>query len=162
METSREARLDADVEKKLVSALLNRLPNESCGLLWGTAANGVIEVGGFRLIRNAADSPAAQFRFDAEDWIAAYYEAQKNQREIVGLFHSHPSGTIVPSESDLAGFVPWKSYWIVGLQSAGHQIGVYVRQSEAGWAKLPLRVVSGGSSMRTAHPASSLADPKSV
>jgi len=155
-----KARIDVGLENELVHTARSRLPFETCGAIMGTVTGGVIEASGFRLIRNTAGRPAAQFSFHPEDWIAIFFEAQKNQREIVGLFHSHPSGTIVPSESDLAGFVPWKTYWIVGLTATGHEIGVYT--PEASWSRLPLEIVSDGSSRRTALPASSLADPESV
>jgi Predicted metal-dependent protease of the PAD1/JAB1 superfamily len=157
-----KATINVGLENELVHTVRRRLPFESCGVIMGTVTGEVIEASGFRLIRNAAGRPATQFSFHPEDWIEIFFEAQKNQREIVGLFHSHPSGTIVPSESDLAGFVPWKTYWIVGLTEAGHEIGVYAQEPEARWSRLPLEIVSDGSSRRTAPPASSLADPKSV
>ncbi len=157
-----EARMDDGVAQGLVHALRSRLPFEACGVITGTAASGGIEASGFRLIRNAADQPTTRFSFHPEDWIAAFFEAQKNQREIVGFFHSHPSGTIVPSKSDLAGFIPWKTYWIVGLSEGDYEIGVFLRQPGERWAKLPLRIVNAGLSKRTALPESSLAGPKSA
>jgi len=159
-ETDVEVRLDADLEKGLVHTLRNRLPYEACGVIMGTVTSGIIEASEFRLIRNAAGHPAAHFSFHPEDWIAVFFEAQKNQREIVGFFHSHPSGTIVPSDSDLAGFVPWRTYWIIGLTEADHEIGVFARESDNHWTPIPLWVANAGLNTHTALPASSPADPK--
>ena len=163
MGTIAEVIMDIDVEKRFVHALRSRLPWEACGVVVGTIYGETVEASGFRLIRNAAAHPAAQFSFHPGDWIEAFFEAQKNQREIVGLFHSHPTGTVVPSASDLAGSLPWKTYWIVGLGEESHEIGVFARRpAEERWTSLPLRIVSAGSNKRTGLPASSPAGPQSV
>jgi len=132
-------KLRIGLENRLVRTLRDRLPYESCGLLYGTETSGIVDVLEFRLVRNAAATPETDFSFHPEDWTEAYYEAKKNQREIVGLFHSHPSGNARPSESDYAGFVPWRTYWIIGLSDDVHEIGVFMRGSDERWATLPLQ-----------------------
>ena len=72
-------------------------PRECCGLLIGTSD--AIE----RSVRarNLADR-ATRYLIDPEDHFAAIHAARRNGREVVGAYHSHPSGPPVPSATDRA------------------------------------------------------------
>lgn len=121
----------------MITACRRRLPNEACGIVYGYRAGNALIPDGFALIRNVAPFAADSFSFDQGEWIAACYEAQKNQRQIVGVFHSHPAGTNAPSKRDEQSLVPWDSYWIIGFAGPGGEIAVY-RHTEEGWISLPL------------------------
>lgn len=133
-----EVHLKSEVEKELVSVIRKRLPYETCGVIYGTKNPGIIAADGFSLIRNASASPTNTFSFHPEDWVSVYIEAQKNQREIVGLFHTHPQGSTVPSLLDARGSVPWETYWIVSLASDIHELAAYRRGSQDDWISLPI------------------------
>ncbi|WP_239615276.1 M67 family metallopeptidase [Cohnella mopanensis] len=136
--------LNKTLEQSLVEASRRRQPHEVCGVIFGTVQNNTLIADGFSLLRNVSAASITSFAFHPEDWIAAYYGAQKNQREIVGFFHSHPQGSLAPSVSDELGYVPWGTYWIVGLTRDQFELAVYVRDSADGWIALPIHQESYG------------------
>jgi len=110
---------------RMAAYCLSAAPDEACGLL--TASMGLSGAGGAVIdgvvpIRNAAADPRRHFSFHSEDWIRAYYDAEKNRQSIVGFFHSHPDSAPVPSPSDEAGWPDRNgaayTYWIVSLWNA--------------------------------------------
>jgi len=98
-------------------------PDEACGLLtspYGSRSIGTSVIDDIMPIRNRAAEPRQHFSFHPEDWIRAYYDAQKNRQSIVGFFHSHPASAPIPSPSDEAGWLDYSgagayTYWIVSL-----------------------------------------------
>lgn len=130
------------VEKDILSTCRRRLPYETCGVLYGTEIKNDeiynITVDGFSLIRNTSESATTSFAFHPEDWVDAYFYAQKNQRNIVGLFHSHPQGTASPSIQDKEGSIPWRTYWIISLTEGQSTIAAYERNTHNLWRSLPL------------------------
>ncbi|QMV43879.1 hypothetical protein [Cohnella cholangitidis] len=87
MNKVKEVILNNALASGLESASRMRLPYECCGVVYGTLSiGGVLTADGFSLLRNGSASPIDTFAFHPEDWISAYYDAQKNQREIVGFF----------------------------------------------------------------------------
>jgi proteasome lid subunit RPN8/RPN11 len=130
--------LPKEIELDLFASCRHRLPNETCGILFGCDTGNQAKVDGFAVIRNEARHPREAFRFSPEDWAQAYYEAQKNQRKIVGFFHSHPGGRPLPSIQDSKGWLPWGTYWIVGFSEESCGIAVYVSDPILGWRPLPL------------------------
>jgi proteasome lid subunit RPN8/RPN11 len=129
-------RLPGNVKRELTAACRNRLPHEACGVIFGREEGLTLAVEGFAVIRNAATEPGSRFSFSPGDWVAAYYEAHKNRRSIVGFFHSHPHGSLLPSSEDTQGWLPWGTYWIVGL-TPDQETAVYRHDHRAGWTRLP-------------------------
>ena len=81
----------------IVAHAVEDLPNECCGLLLGTAE--MIE----DAVR-ARNTKRSRTRFQVEpaDHFAAMRRARAAGIEIVGAYHSHPSGPSGPSETDRA------------------------------------------------------------
>ncbi|MGG1313926.1 MULTISPECIES: Mov34/MPN/PAD-1 family protein [Cohnella] len=125
----------------LVRDCLARAPYEACGVMLGDFAPGRVVASGYALVRNAAGSPERAFRFDPDDWAKTYGQTQKNQRNIVGLFHSHPQGAPSPSLADRLGWDGWGSYWIVALQGGQASLHVYVRDQAGRLRPVELVVV---------------------
>ncbi|RKP54310.1 M67 family peptidase [Cohnella endophytica] len=126
------------LEERLIDAARQRYPYEACGLIYGTLTDSAIRADNFDLVRNVAVYPERAFVFDPEQWIRLYFEAQKNQRAIVGFFHSHPQGSSAPSLQDILQSFPWGTYWIVGSASAQGEISVYRIESDRRWIRLPV------------------------
>ncbi len=127
------------LENDLLSACRLRLPYESCGILYGEESEGNVIVDGYSLIRNASASPLDTFSFHPEDWVSAYCQAQKNQRNIVGFFHTHPQGSALPSMRDKKESIPWRTYWIVSFDGGNSEIAVYRRCAHERWVALPIK-----------------------
>jgi proteasome lid subunit RPN8/RPN11 len=86
-----------DVLTKIVAHAVEDLPNECCGLLIGTAEM----VEDFSRARNTKRS-RTRFQVEPADHFAAVRRARAAGFEIVGAYHSHPSGPSGPSETDRA------------------------------------------------------------
>jgi proteasome lid subunit RPN8/RPN11 len=72
-------------------------PRECCGLLVGRKESVVRSVRARNL-----DASATRYRIDPEDHFAAIRSARADGLEVVGAYHSHPSGAPVPSDTDVA------------------------------------------------------------
>ncbi|THF83874.1 Mov34/MPN/PAD-1 family protein [Cohnella fermenti] len=137
MEAGTRGLLPSDLRDDLYRTCRKRLPYESCGAMIGSRSGGAVKVTGFLLVRNIAPDPRVSFRFDPDGWLAACARMQKNQRDIVGVWHSHPSGPALPSVRDAEGWDGHGTYWIVGLEAGRAELRAFVREGAA-WLPLPI------------------------
>ncbi len=72
-------------------------PLEACGLLAGK--NGQVET--VLRVRNA-DQSQERFRMDAQEQYTAFEWIEANGLDLIGIFHSHPSGPETASPTDIA------------------------------------------------------------
>ncbi|HIK12380.1 MAG TPA: M67 family metallopeptidase [Oscillatoriaceae cyanobacterium M33_DOE_052] len=106
----------------------NTYPEECCGLLLGVVGEGdkqVVEVwptaNGWNEETAAEFSDAAtltkerRYVIAPEEMLRAHRQGRERQLSIIGIFHSHPDGTAVPSECDRALAWPEYSYIIVSV-----------------------------------------------
>jgi proteasome lid subunit RPN8/RPN11 len=73
-------------------------PHEACGFLLGQGG----QITEARAARNVHPAPATHFEIDPQALIDAHRTARAGGPEVVGYFHSHPSGPPVPSSTDRA------------------------------------------------------------
>ncbi|MCI4589716.1 M67 family metallopeptidase [Sphingobium sp. BYY-5] len=83
--------------------------DEVCGLLFGQAGR----IDAFLPAANVAPDPARHFDLDPAALIAAHRAARAGGPQIVGHYHSHPSGIAVPSKTDAASAAPDGSLWLI-------------------------------------------------
>lgn len=74
------------------------LPQEACALLLGRVEDGIAVVERILIFENIYRSPT-RFRIRDEEVYRVYLEAEEENMEIVGIFHSHP-GPARPSPID--------------------------------------------------------------
>jgi proteasome lid subunit RPN8/RPN11 len=86
-----------EVLARIVAHAVEDLPNECCGLLIGSAE--IIEDAA--RARNVKRS-RTKFQVEPADHFAAIRKARAAGHEIVGAYHSHPSGPSGPSDTDRA------------------------------------------------------------
>jgi proteasome lid subunit RPN8/RPN11 len=85
-----------------------RAPEEACGLVAGRD-NIALEV---IPVTNALHSPV-RYRMDPQEQLEAFTRIEERGLEIVGIYHSHPSGPAQPSPTDIAeAFYPEAVYLI--------------------------------------------------
>ena len=82
---------------RIVAHAVEDLPNECCGLLIGNAEI-VEDVARARNVKRSR----TKFQVEPADHFAAIRRARASGLEIVGAYHSHPSGPSGPSEIDRA------------------------------------------------------------
>ncbi len=101
----------------IASALLQQIADaaaaspraEICGLLFGTPQ----AITAVAPCRNVAADPARSFEIDPAALLAAHRAARGGGDRIVGHYHSHPSGSAVPSPRDAAAAVPDGTLWLI-------------------------------------------------
>ncbi|MBO9574317.1 MAG: M67 family metallopeptidase [Sphingobium sp.] len=86
-------------------------PHECCGLLLGDGAAG--QVRDIRPAANVAAHPRHRFEIDPAVLLAAYKAARAGGPAVIGHYHSHPSGTAQPSETDAQMAETRGEYWLI-------------------------------------------------
>lgn len=96
--------LDRAVRDRLVSMARTALPNEMCGLLYGTgradwSSAGPLRVEGVVSVLNSAQSPVS-FVLDPIEMLEAEATIEGKDRVVLGIVHSHPTSAARPSAQD--------------------------------------------------------------
>ena len=95
---------------KLVTHAIGEQPSESCDMLFGKKVGDNWNVKEVFLTQNIDDSQT-NFTISPEELLKGYQIAEKNQLEVVGIFHSHPNSDAIPSNTDKKFMqnnpVPW-------------------------------------------------------
>jgi len=95
---------------KLVTHAIDEQPSESCAMLFGKKVGDNWNVKEVFLTQNIDDSQT-NFTISPEELLKGYQIAEKNQLEVVGIFHSHPNSDAIPSNTDKKFMqnnpVPW-------------------------------------------------------
>lgn len=81
---------------KMIKYATLAIPNECCGFLGGSAGR----VQKVYPVTNTANSPV-RYHMDATEQVRSMIAIHRAGWEILGIFHSHPCGPPIPSETDL-------------------------------------------------------------
>jgi len=95
----------------LKRAAYSALPNEGCALLLGRYEDDTAIVEEVKIVTNIDRSPVS-FRIDPNELLNAYLQAEREGREIVGIYHSHPAPPR-PSGLDLEYMKINTCVWII-------------------------------------------------
>ena len=110
-------------------------PHEACGLLLGTAD----QIDQATLCANIHPTPLTHFEIDPAALIAAHKVARAGGPQIVGYWHSHPTGTAAPSVTDQANASGDGRIWaIVGAREV-----TFWRDAPGGFEPLSTQAVAG-------------------
>lgn len=93
-------------------------PHEACGVMAGTDGQTMSRVEGTYPTPNAASSPRVTYEIDPEHLFETVETIESAGKEVVGFYHSHPTGPSRPSPTDEAQ-ATWEgySYLIVDLRA---------------------------------------------
>lgn len=110
------ARPDYD---ELIDHASDGTPEEVCGVLGGTYSAERSRVTRTHRAANVSDRPRTEYYMDPEEQLRLIDEVEDDDDDVVGFYHSHPTGPTVPSTTDAARATwPGYSYVIVALD--GH------------------------------------------
>lgn len=93
-------------------------PNEGCGILLGLDEHGsrnVVDVLPTDNAREAADQHN-RYLIPPESLLEGELQAEVQELEVIGYFHSHPDHPANPSEFDQEHGWPWYSYLILSVR----------------------------------------------
>lgn len=108
-------------------------PEECCGLLFGSGDR--IET--LTPARNVAAERSRHFEIDPAALLSAFKAMRTGGPEVVGYYHSHPTGDCVPSATDREHSTGDSRIW--AIISAGEV--AFWRDSANGFDALPFSVV---------------------
>ena len=111
------------------------MPDEACGLFLGTPRRIETAIP----TRNVHPTPRSHFEIDPAALIAAHKAARAGGPEIVGYWHSHPTGQAAPSATDQASASGDAKVWAI---VAGGEV-TFWRDAADGFEPLPSRCVAG-------------------
>ncbi|MDJ0978890.1 MAG: M67 family metallopeptidase [Erythrobacter sp.] len=98
----------------LLGSARQSYPQECCGLLLG--GDGVITQA--RPARNVHPTPQTHFEIDPRALIDAHREERQGGLEVIGYYHSHPTGDTVPSARDAAQAAGDGRIWAIVARNA--------------------------------------------
>lgn len=92
-----------------------RYPFECCGFLFGSSEGKTIEE--VMPIPNVSrENLKRRFQIDPMDYLKAENWAEKENKVLLGIYHSHPDHPAIPSEHDRKYALPHFSYWITSVE----------------------------------------------
>jgi proteasome lid subunit RPN8/RPN11 len=102
------------------------LPNEACGILLGFRKHHSICVNEFAPLANKSKNPRQKFEINPLE-LLPYLKEESADRFLVGLFHTHPLASTVPSGEDLK--TEWHTvptHWIISFTDPDRpEVGCY-------------------------------------
>ncbi len=97
------------------------LPEEACGLIGGTGNQVVVILP----VENEFHSPV-RFRMKPEEQLKVFVTFEQHGLDLIGIYHSHPTGPDRPSETDRCEFAyPGTAYLIWSLLDADWEVSGY-------------------------------------
>ena len=112
---------------KLVTHAISEQPSESCAMLFGKKVGDNWNVKEVFLTQNIDDSQT-NFTISPEELLKGYQIAEKNQLEVVGIFHSHPNSDAIPSNTDKKFMQNNPVPWII-FSGANNDLKAYMLDS---------------------------------
>ncbi|WP_443971140.1 Mov34/MPN/PAD-1 family protein [Sphingobium sp. CR28] len=115
-------------------------PAECCGILLGDRQAGTVEA--IVPARNVARNPERHFEIDPTALFAAHREARNGGASLLGHYHSHPTGSAEPSETDARMAEGAGEIWVIlgwGGQVAAWQ-ALRANEAEAAFRSVELIV----------------------
>lgn len=93
-------------------------PEEGAGVIIGTTERESRTATDIIPIVNSSDSSERHHRYliAPREILAAEMKAEELDREVIGIFHSHPDHPAEPSEVDKQWALPWYSYIITAVE----------------------------------------------
>jgi proteasome lid subunit RPN8/RPN11 len=120
---------------------------EVCGVLAGARGEGdePSVVARVHRAENVADAPETRYRIDPEEQLELFEAIEAEGREVVGFYHSHPTGPARPSETDAAR-ATWRGYsYVICALDGSPFVGSWRwRGDEAGFEREAVAVRSDG------------------
>jgi [CysO sulfur-carrier protein]-S-L-cysteine hydrolase len=131
-------RISLQILEALLTDARAHAPNESCGLLSGR--NSIIT--NFHPAQNASPTPKTNYEIAPPDLFQIMRKIRKNNRELLAIYHSHPTTENAPSPTDIAhSYYPEAAHIIVSPQSKAPIRAFQIRESQV--TELSIEIIQG-------------------
>ncbi|PKP92536.1 MAG: peptidase [Alphaproteobacteria bacterium HGW-Alphaproteobacteria-14] len=128
-----ELEVTRDALTTIRAAAVAAHPHEACGLLLGEC----MRITAARETDNVHPTPATHFEIDPQALIDAHRAARAGGAQVLGYFHSHPTGAPEPSATDRAMAAHDGRIWAI---IAGDEVRFW-RDGDAGFAALSFTII---------------------
>ena len=128
--------------EKIVAHARSCLPEEACGLIGGTEANGVKTIEAVYLLENS-DHSSEHFSISPQEQLSAIKDMRQKGIQPLGNWHSHPETSSRPSEEDKRLFFDSKArYLILSLMDRENPVlNAFIVEHHTDVSKDELRIV---------------------
>jgi proteasome lid subunit RPN8/RPN11 len=110
-------RIDPQPWRDMVAHAQQAYPNECCGAMLGSSADGARVVRAAVALDNAFDGERRQrYLLRPEDLLRADREARGLGMDLIGIYHSHPDCGAYFSSTDLENSCPWYSFVVLSVK----------------------------------------------
>jgi proteasome lid subunit RPN8/RPN11 len=118
--------VDREAHDAVVAHALEGAPEEVCGVLGGRFGETESTVETAVPTRNAAPAPEYEYAIDPAEQVAVMDDLEARGLDVVGFYHSHPSGPAGPSATD-ADRASWpdRTYLVVDLAGDHPFVGAW-------------------------------------
>ena len=123
-----DMRVSCDALAALVSEAAHAHPRECCGILLGEGSL----ITAISPARNVHPAPQTHFEIDPQSLIDAHRDARGGGRQVIGYYHSHPSGRAEPSATDRLMAAADGMVWAI---VAGDRVSLW-RDAQTGFTPL--------------------------
>ena len=110
--------LTQDVYDDVLTHALDGRPAEVCGVLGGSYGEERSHAVTARQVENVADSPRTTYHLDPSEQLEVMDDIEEVGADVVGFYHSHPTGPPRPSPTDTAQ-ATWSGYSYVIVSLSG-------------------------------------------
>jgi proteasome lid subunit RPN8/RPN11 len=111
-------RIEAEPWAAMVAHARQTYPNECCGAMLGSIADGTKIVSAAMPIENAFAGPqATRYELRPQDLLAADRAARARNLDVIGIYHSHPDCDAYFSTTDLKNSCPWYSFVVLSIRN---------------------------------------------
>ena len=108
--------IEPQARKLMIADAIKTFPDECCGFLFGIEKEDYRIVTDILIVNNAKEGDKRRrFEISPRDYMKAEQYAEKNNLQLLGIYHSHPNHPAVPSEHDRVAAQPWFSYIIISV-----------------------------------------------
>jgi proteasome lid subunit RPN8/RPN11 len=108
--------IESQARKLMTTDAVNTFPDECCGFLFGIEKRDDRVITDVLIVNNVKEGDKKRrFEISPKDYMKAEQYAEKNNLQLLGIYHSHPNHPAVPSEHDRVAAQPWFSYVIISV-----------------------------------------------
>lgn len=115
-------KLHSTVEQQMLDHAKSDAPLETCAVLFGDD----LTIDGYYAMENT-DESEVHFTFDPQQQLTAMKEARSRDKDIIGIYHSHPAldSEAYPSEEDRRHGWEEYVYFILSFTEDDYELGAF-------------------------------------
>lgn len=109
--------IEPAIIKLMSQDAIQTFPDECCGFLFGEEdQQGNRVINDLMVVNNAStENRKRRFEIAPKDYLKAEQFALEKNKQLIGVYHSHPNHPAIPSEHDRVAAQPYFSYIIISV-----------------------------------------------